>query len=297
MPLLNIPVIWSSQVLLKLRSTLVFGAPSITNRNYQGEITQAGDRVKVTGMADPTIFDVTRNTDIPAPETLTDEQLEMIIDQSKGFNFQVDDLDQLQNARPGQAIVLQSAANAARRLAEVADASIAAKMVAGVASGNTLGTQGAPITIDQPEPGATAAAGSTSVYRFLTRLSVKLDKALVPQQGRWAVLPPFMAAALSLDPRFQAGEPSVVRNGYQGRVAGFDIYLTTALPVTTGVYRVLAGHSMATSYAEQLVETVFYRPERRFADAVKGVHVYGHKVFYPNAIALGLVSDASGLDA
>ena len=35
------------------------------------------------------------------------------------------------------------------------------------------------------------------------------------------------------------------------------------------------------AFAEQLSEIEAYRPELRFADAVKGLHLYGAKVVYP----------------
>lgn len=297
MALTNIPTIWSSQVLVKLRAAIVFGAPRVTNRNYQGEISKAGDRVIVTGFVDPTIFDITPNIDIPAPETLTDTEAELVIDQNKGFNFQVDDVDQLQHAIGG--IQLQSAANAARRLAEVADLSIATKMIAEVHADNKIGTIGTPIDVDAPEPGVALAADAVSTYRLLVMLGIKLDKKNVPMAGRWVVLPAFMMGALSLDQRFTAataaGE-SVLRNGFQGRAANFDVYTTSAVPVSTGKYSVIAGSSIATSYAEQLINVEFYRPELRFANAAKGQHVYGHKTFYPEALAVATVQDVSDLD-
>jgi hypothetical protein len=37
----------------------------------------------------------------------------------------------------------------------------------------------------------------------------------------------------------------------------------------------------AIAFAEQLSEIEAYRPEKRFADAVKGLHLYGTKVVYP----------------
>jgi hypothetical protein len=53
---------------------------------------------------------------------------------------------------------------------------------------------------------------------------------------------------------------------------------------------------MATSYAEQLVNVVL--PARApLRDAAKGQHVYGHKTFYPEALAVATVTDVSGLDA
>lgn len=305
MALQNIPIIWSSQVLVALRAAIVFGAPQVTNRDYQGEIRQAGDRVRVTGLVDPTIFDVPRNADMPAPETLTDTEAELVIDQSKGFNFQVDDLDQLQNA-VGGTLQLRSAANAARRLAETADGSIAQKMLTEADTDNAVGSDADPIEVDAPQPGIAPAAGAIDTYRLLVRLGIKLDKANVPAVGRWVVLPSFMMGALSLDQRFTGPTSAggdVLANGFQGRAANFNVYTTTAVPFTPGVdpapdtYKVIAGSPIATSYAEQLINVEFYRPERRFANASKGQHVYGHKTFYPQALAVATVADVSGLDA
>ena len=37
----------------------------------------------------------------------------------------------------------------------------------------------------------------------------------------------------------------------------------------------------AIAFAEQLSEIDAYRPEKRFADAVKGLHLYGAKLIFP----------------
>jgi hypothetical protein len=300
MALSNIVNIWSAQVLTALRAAIVFGGPQVTNRDYQGEISQRGDRVVVTGIADPTIFDVPRNADIPDPETLTDTDQELIIDQAKGFNFQVDDLDRLQHAVGGQ-LFLRSAVNAARRLAETADAFISARMASEVLAANKIGTTGSPLDVDAPEPGVALAAGAASAYRVLVKLAVKLDKKNVPAAGRWVVLPAFMMGALAVDPRFTVASQvgvDVLRNGFQGRCAGFDVYTTSAIPSPgAGKYQVIAGSVIATSYAEQLVQIKFYEPESRFAQAAKGQHVYGEKTFYPEALAMATVQDVSDLDA
>lgn len=39
------------------------------------------------------------------------------------------------------------------------------------------------------------------------------------------------------------------------------------------------------TYAEQIIKTEAYRMEKRFADGVKGLHVYGAKVTNGNEIA------------
>lgn len=298
MALSNLPIIWSAQVLAALRGEIVFAAPGIANRDYEGEIKAGGDRVKIRGIADPTIFDVTANTDIPAPETLSDSASELVIDKAKGFNFQVDDLDKIQKAGGGS-VLSDSAINAARKLAEAADTAVAAECVANTASGMKIGTTASPIQIDAPMPGATLAAGAIDAYRLIGRIATKLTKANTPRSGRWAVVPPFIAGALAQDPRFtQAGGTALLANGFRGSVGGIAIYETTLVPSPASTkYQIVAGYSGAISYAEQLTEVEFYKPERRFADAVKGLHVFGSKVVRPNNLVVATVQDVSGLDA
>ena len=42
----------------------------------------------------------------------------------------------------------------------------------------------------------------------------------------------------------------------------------------------------AIAYASQLSSVEAYRPEKRFADAVKGLHLYGAKLIYPKELAV-----------
>ena len=67
-----------------------------------------------------------------------------------------------------------------------------------------------------------------------------------------------------------------LRNGEVGEAAGFMIFKSNNVPNTSGTkYKIIAGHSIATSYAEQIVDVQTFKPEKRFGDAVKGLHVYG----------------------
>ena len=40
----------------------------------------------------------------------------------------------------------------------------------------------------------------------------------------------------------------------------------------------------AIAFAEQVSDIYAYRPEKRFSDAVKGLHLYGASIVYPNEI-------------
>jgi len=76
-------------------------------------------------------------------------------------------------------------------------------------------------------------------------------------------------------------------NGQVGEAAGFTILKSNNVPNTAGAqYKIIAGHSVATSYVEQILDLQAYKPESRFGDAVKGLHVYGAKAVRPAALAM-----------
>lgn len=82
-----------------------------------------------------------------------------------------------------------------------------------------------------------------------------------------------------------------------GKTATVDTNGTSAgtindLVVSGGGGIAYAGSSIATSYAQQLLEVLPYRPEKRFADAVKGLHVYGAKVVRSSALVVASVKTA-----
>jgi N4-gp56 family major capsid protein len=280
-----IPTLWSNELLVSLKKAHIFGQPNVANRDYEGELRQAGDTVKINAIGPVTIGNYVKNTNIDDPEELNDAQTTLQITEQKYFNFQVDDIDQVQQKPKVMGQAMQEAAYGLRN---TADLFLASKLVEGLASGNTIGTTGAPETIST----------ATDAYEMLVDMKVRLDMANVPDVGRWAVVPPFYIGQMLKDNRFVANIESVSRegllNGSVGRAAGFEILTSNNIPFEgTGAvgeyYYVLAGTSMAFSFAEQIVEVEAYRPEKRFADAVKGLHVYGGKVIRPEALVGAIV--------
>lgn len=271
-----IPSVWAAALLAGLKKALVFAQPGIVNTEYEGEIKQQGDTVKINFIGDITVFDVTKNTDITDPEQLDTALTNLTIDQAKGFNFQVDDVDKVQ----AKGDLIQGAmAEAAYGLRDKADQYIAG-FYAYAQAANLIGDDTTPIV-----PTATTA------YEKLVDLGVVLDDANVPTEGRWAIVPPWFYGLLLKDTRFVAAgtgmTDQVLRNGQVGEAAGFRIMRSNNIRNTAGVkYKIMAGHPMAISYADQIVSVESYRMEKRFADAVKGLHVYGAKVIRPQALAV-----------
>ena len=264
-----IPELWSARLLNALDKSHVFA--NVVNRDYEGDIKKMGDTVHINTIGAVTIGTYTQNTDFTSgPETLATTDQTLTIDQAKYFNFQVDDIDAAQAAGD---IMDKAMTRAAYGLADAS-----AKYIAGILAGaadtsNTVSTSAVALT-------------SSNVYENVVKMRTILDKANVPTAGRWLVIPPEMYALILLDDRFvkTGGEMAegILRTGLVAQAAGFDIYLSNncvSADVSSKVtYTITGGVDSAATYAEQIVSTEAYRPEKRFADAVKGLHVYGAKV-------------------
>jgi hypothetical protein len=275
-----IPQVWSARLMVNLDKSHVYGQSGVVNRDYEGEITAFGDTVKISQIGEITISNYTKNTALGTPQFLDAAQTVMVIDQAKAFNFAVDDIDQVQTKPKVMDRAMQRAAYG---LSDTADQFLAALMVAAVPSGNTVGTTGAPKT-------DLGTAGKA--YEYLLQLGTKLDEDDVPSEGRFAILPPWYFEQLGKDSTYLInGSPAgdnITRNGYQGQLAGFNLYKSNNVPNTgsSTLYKIVAGTDLATSFAEQIISVEGYRPEQYFSDAVKGLHVYGGKVVLPNALAM-----------
>ena len=267
------PTIWSAQLLDTLKNSLVFGAAGVVNRDYEGEIKAAGNTVKITSISDPTVSDYVKDTDITV-EALTDATRSLTINVQKYFAFEVDDIDAVQSANGG-ALMTQAAKQAAYALRNVADGLLAAEMKANVLTGNKLG--------------ATAVNSADTAFNLLVAMKLKLDKSNVPQDGRWAIVTPDLYGYFLKDARFTAalnsGTTETLRNGVVGRALGFDVYMSNncTAGASTGTM-CYAGYPGAVSYAEQIVNVEAARMEKRFADLLKGQHVYGYKTVRPSGL-------------
>ncbi|MGH3784322.1 MAG: hypothetical protein ACRDRO_27800 [Pseudonocardiaceae bacterium] len=281
------PEIWSAQLLVSLRKALVYGGPGIVNRDYEGDIANAGDTVRITSISDPTINTYSPNSTSIVPEELSDAARTLVIDQCKYFAFFVDDVDMRQaigNVMP------EAMSRAAYKLADIVDQYLAS-FYTGAQAANVIGSTGGAVDV-------TAATPSAAYDTVLVPLRTKLSRANVPTIGRYVVVSPEFHSRLLLDSRFikvnEAGTDMGLRNGMVGRAAGFDILESNNTPNPTGNVQVVqAGVSSALSFAEQINKTEAYRPQDKFADAVKGLALYGGKLIRPDSIAVAYVDAIS----
>lgn len=273
-----IPEVWSSAILTNLRDAGVY--VERCNRLYEGDIANAGDTVHIISFTDPAVRDYTKNTDI-SWDLLTDAERALVVDQADYFAFTVDDVDK----RQAMSSFVDAAGNGAgSNLALEADEYVASIMYAAV---NQTSQDLGAITVD--------ISNNNAYGDLFVAMRTKLTRNKVPFAGRWIVIPPEVSAAILQDQRFidasASGTTQTLREGFLGRIAGFDVYESNVThAATAGTYHVIAGHPMAVTFADQINETEAIRLQNQFGDGIRGLHLYGAKVVYPTALALASVT-------
>lgn len=259
-----IPTVWSEALLQSLGKKYV--AVANCNREFEGEIKEKGSSVKVCGVGDVTVSNYTKNTNMSAPETLSDNARELVIDRAKYFNFQIDDIDRAQSL---PRLMEAAMANAAAALANEAD-----QYVYGLytAAGSTIAnTDAAPENVID-----TLLSARTRLYKQNVSNADDIVFEVSPEIGEMLLK---AKADLATD------NSESLEAGCIGKIAGCRVYVSNNIAVTGeddgDAHHCLARTRRAIAFAEQLSEIDAYRPELRFADAVKGLHLYGARVFYP----------------
>lgn len=296
-----IPTIWSGKLIEKFYDATVLAA--IANSDYEGEITNQGDKVVIR--TKPTIA----INDYEADQALVVERpssniVELLIDKGKYFNTILDDVMEVQadlnqlsmwadDASEQMKIVIDSEV-----LAYIASEMIVANSgaVAGRLSGDVdLGTVAAPIEmIDRVGKGF----DGPEAVDVITRLGQVLDEQNIPETGRWLIIPAWMAALIKRselrDASLVGDSVSMLRNGRLGMIDRFTVYMSNLLPaVASGGggdhTQIYAGHSHGLTFASQLTKVETLRGESTFGTYLRGLQVYGRKVTDPTAIAMGRV--------
>ena len=100
------------------------------------------------------------------------------------------------------------------------------------------------------------------------------------------VSPDVAALILKAKINLSTNNDQTLEKGCIGSIAGCKIFVSKNVGYDEGYYKCLMRTKRAIAFAEQLSEVEAYRPELRFADAVKGLMLYGAKIVYPNEIVV-----------
>lgn len=286
-----IPEFWSARQRRFLDAVLVFAGPGQTNRDYEGGFEQGGDTLRLPRISGGgTIKTYTRRVPIDSPEYPDGTSLTLVIDQEKYYNVAMDDVDAVQ---VNWDMLDAWARRTARNYATVIDGFVAGRMLAGAHASNIVGTDAVPVEV------LADGTGDFTPYELMVELRRRLQAQNAPMEARWVVIDEDIEAQFLLDDRYieVAQAPEMMRTGQIGRIAGFDVLTTTAVPTSPGSggspvpnNKIIGGAGNdATTVAHQLSKLVAYQPDNRFEDALKGLEVYGAKIVEPETLVVAHV--------
>lgn len=263
------PEKWYAKVFVRLRAALVHA--STVNREYQGELTEGGDRIHITELEPIGVGTYTSGVDI-SWSNVTSYQKTLLIDQAKYYARNIDSIERVQSNVNLQAAISDEAGYG---MAKAADTFIAGHYSE---SGNEVSS-------------ATVSAGSVMVN--LSNMQRALDDSDVPTTERFMPIAPWYHQDL-VQAATQAitatGVPKVFSdnllvNGYVGNLFGFNLLMTTQVPNngSTISYH-MAYHRSAIAFVGQLKEASIIQAEDRFGIGLKALYLYGAKVVRPEAM-------------
>ncbi len=271
-----IPEIWSKKLNQMLEKNCVM--MQCVNKNWEGEISQQGDTVKIITPADVTVSTLT--SDNITYTSLAPKSQDLVIDQKKFFAFKIDDVAKVQS---NMDIMEAHLVNAKKAIEEVQDSYLLA-MHTDVTESNTVGSESSPITLDK-----------STIYEHFVKLSLALKNSDAVHAGvrPWVVINPNIESYLLQSPEFIKAynvADETLRDGAIGRIAGMDVLVSTNLTDIDNKYYVLAGTNNAITFASQLAKIESLRDKDSFSDLVRGLYLYGAKTVQPKALAKMIVS-------
>lgn len=318
-----IPALWSKKLAAKFYVDNQL--TEIVNTNWEGELKNQGDTVRIRTAPTLSISDYTiggtLNYEVPTPE-----YIDMTVDKGKSFAFQVNDVLEAQADVELMSMFMDDASKQLKiSIADevyfnmfigAANAASETKMAAAANYGATAGAKSAALNLgtDASPIDTTTAA---NLLNLILRMGAVLDEQNVPESGRWLLMTPFDRQILMQSNLAQAyftgDQSSIVRTGKIGMIDRFNVYVSNMLPRGAqdkawvsgqtatasgatylasydGARRMLvAGTKDAISFASTVSKTETLRNQTDFGDLVRGLQIYGRKVVKPEALTIGVV--------
>ncbi len=256
------PLVWSKHIQHELEKFCVLAEDC--DYRFEGE-AKRGNQIKILGVSRPTIGDYAGN-DIGAPEDIADSSQYLMIDQAKYFNFKVDDVDKAQSVDGLMAALMEEST---RALAEKRDTFIAT-LAAGAGSFSTS---------LQITTSAAAKAAVDTAFVTLWNSGVSLKDEVIITITLW-----FYSLFKNSLTEMLTDNVNLVKKGIVGLYNGASVKMSNNLYNDGTDDYMMIRTKKAIAFAGQIDETEAYRPEGLFADAVKGLDVYGGKVVRPKEI-------------
>ncbi|MBR2721462.1 MAG: hypothetical protein IKB75_01640 [Clostridia bacterium] len=262
-----IPNIWSETMLTELKRRYIGIANCLPVDT--GDVKGIGCEIKLCGLYNVGVSDYDSGNGTGTPSNLTNYTKSVLLEQAKCFNFMMDDMEKTQVNAGLMKLALSKATDQLANLAE--------QYVYNLCDQTTNAIVAEKVTADNIVDALLSAR--TALFKKQVFHAEDIVFEVSPEVAEL-----IYKAKLTLG---DAGE--MMENGCIGRFMGSQIYVTnqiaTELSINGGTsHRCIVRTKRAVAFAEALSEIVAYRPENFFSDAIKGLHVYGASVIYPNEL-------------
>ena len=273
-----IPTVWNEAIQRELEGSYVFVEDC--NRQYEGDVKKQGDSVRILGVGKPTIKKLERtgaSGDIDSPEELEDSSVTMYIHQISYFNYMVGDVDRAQ-AVGGLMDTLSKETSEA--LADEVDT-----YVAGFATDEAVeALYDSPVKVVASE----STANEKNVLDVLDEAIQKLyendvknsTEVIVTVSPRFYTL--FKRAYIARD----TDNSEFLKNGRVAKYGNVTVKMSNNVKKSEDGTsdNIMIRTKRAIAFAQPLTHTEAYRPEKKFADAVKGFILYDAQIVRPREI-------------
>ncbi len=276
-----IPQVWNEGIERELERLCVFADDC--NRSYEGKVKQKGDSVRILGVGKPTIRTLEksgRNDDIEGPETVEDTSVTLYINQIRYFNYMVGDIDKAQAVG---GVMDALASETSEGLANAMDEYIAS--FATDDSVKKLYTSPAKITAS-----SSPATGEKYVLDVLDEAIEVLMENDVKGSTEIVVTvsPKFFRLFRKAYRTEDTDNSKILKNGKVCQYGNVTVKVSNNVKRTTDgsdrVDNIMIRTKRAVAFVNPLTHTEPYRPEKKFADAVKGYVLFDGKVVRPKEI-------------
>lgn len=257
------PTIWSKFIQNELERKCKLVEDCWTQ--FEGEAKQ-GSRVKILGVGSPDIFDYVPGEGIPDPVAVEGTSVFLDIDQAKAFNFMVDDIDKAQSVTGLMQTLISEATS---KMARVRDS-----FVASLAAENALTSASTAVS--------TAANAKKLVDEGL--LALRENDVDIEDDVVITVSPFFYQLFRDALTELKTNNDELIKKGIVGMYDNCNVKVSNNLYNDGTDDYMMIRTKKAIAFAGGIDETEAYRPEKFFADAVKGLNVYGAKIVRPKEL-------------
>ncbi len=257
--------VWAKAIQHDLEKALVFAEDC--NKEYEGEVSNLGDTVKILGVGKPTITTQKGGKIVlNGAEEVESTAVSMPIECVSYFNYEVGDIDKAQSVG---GVMEALSKESTLGLADEMDKRVAAMAKDKLAAKHT--TTATAITKDNI---------LTTVDAVLAKLYANNVK---PNDFISMTVPPWFYMVLKQAyTALDTDNSKMLENGKVGRYGNVVVRMSNNVEKdTNGNDLIMIRTNKAVAFANPKVHTEPYRPENGFADAVKGFVLYDAKVVRP----------------